>query len=263
MIEVTCRRRYKMAMFAVLLFSLLFRWGSVGAEPGRDQAQSKSGARRATGVRDTDLDRSRNDLIQRLRETRAGAARLLELRRAERERLRIDYERHSEYYRRELISRSDLAKLEHELANVMLRVIEDERWLAETDLAISEVSLREELLRLPDLGIGGYAETPKLLRYNGGTPWTPRQVARLEQFFVEKFGRALPISALGQTKMHDHLRFDHRDAIDIALHPDSVEGQSLLSFLRQAGIPFLAFRGVVPGSSTGAHIHIGKPSRRF
>jgi hypothetical protein len=80
---------------------------------------------------------------------------------------------------------------------------------------------------------------------------------------METFGRSLPISALGQTSTHDRLRFDHRDAMDVALHPDSREGQSLLNFLRQAGIPFVAFRGSVPGTSTGAHIHIGKPSPRL
>ena len=31
----------------------------------------------------------------------------------------------------------------------------------------------------------------------------------------------------------------------------------------RAGIPFLAFRGAVPGKATGPHIHIGFPSHRF
>jgi acetyl esterase/lipase len=101
------------------------------------------------------------------------------------------------------------------------------------------------------------------LRFNGGMLWKLRDVSRIEKFFVETFGRALPISALGQTATHDRLRFDHRDAMDVALHPDSQEGQSLLNFLRQAGIPFVAFRNAVPGSATGAHIHIGKPSARL
>jgi predicted nicotinamide N-methyase len=59
------------------------------------------------------------------------------------------------------------------------------------------------------------------------------------------------------------MRFDHRNAVDVALHPESVEGQSVLNFLRQAGIPFIAFRAAVPGAATGAHIHIGKPSPRL
>ncbi|MEW6208704.1 MAG: hypothetical protein AB1631_10080 [Acidobacteriota bacterium] len=35
------------------------------------------------------------------------------------------------------------------------------------------------------------------------------------------------------------------------------------SGLRSAGIPFLAFRQALAGSSTGPHIHIGYPSKRF
>jgi hypothetical protein len=33
--------------------------------------------------------------------------------------------------------------------------------------------------------------------------------------------------------------------------------------LRQAGIPFIAFRGQITSMSTGAHIHIGHPSPRL
>jgi hypothetical protein len=135
--------------------------------------------------------------------------------------------------------------------------------MAETDVAITEVAMRDELLRLPKLALGAYSETGTLLRFNGAALFKLGDATRVEKFFLQTFGRALPVSALGQTPTHDRLRFDHRDAIDVALHPDSREGQSLLNFLRQAGIPFVAFRGAVPGASTGAHIHIGKPSARL
>jgi hypothetical protein len=102
-----------------------------------------------------------------------------------------------------------------------------------------------------------------LLRFNGVARWTLSDTSKIQRFFTDAFGRALPISAYGQTITHERLRFDHRDAIDVALHPDSREGQSLLAFLRQTGIPFVAFRGAVPGTATGAHIHIGKPSPRL
>jgi hypothetical protein len=42
-----------------------------------------------------------------------------------------------------------------------------------------------------------------------------------------------------------------------------VEGRELMSYLRKTGIPFIAFRGRVPSMSTGAHIHIGRPSPRI
>jgi hypothetical protein len=129
-------------------------------------------------------------------------------------------------------------------------------------MVITEATMRDELLRLPGLAVGGYSETAALLRFNGGALWSLAVAPKIEKFYFETFGRPLPISALGQTPTHDRLHFDHRNAMDVALHPDSAEGRSLLNYLRQAGIPFIAFRNAVPGAATGAHIHIGKPSPR-
>jgi hypothetical protein len=36
-----------------------------------------------------------------------------------------------------------------------------------------------------------------------------------------------------------------------------------MAYLKKSGIPFIAFRGAVRSMSTGAHIHIGKPSPRI
>jgi hypothetical protein len=84
----------------------------------------------------------------------------------------------------------------------------------------------------------------------------------VKSFLVSKFGRTLPISAFGQTGLHTHLGFDHRNSVDVALHPDSPEGRLLLAKLRSFGVPFIAFRRAVPGIATGAHIHVGNPSPR-
>jgi hypothetical protein len=56
--------------------------------------------------------------------------------------------------------------------------------------------------------------------------------------------------------------FDHREAVDVGVDPDSVEGRGLMEYLRKTDIPFIAFRGKIPGMSTGAHIHVGRPSPR-
>ena len=84
----------------------------------------------------------------------------------------------------------------------------------------------------------------------------------IKSFFISKFGRTLPVSAFGQTRLHDRLGFDHRNGIDVALSPDSTEGRAVLDRLRGLGVPFIAFRRAVPGVATGAHIHVGKPSPR-
>lgn len=89
-----------------------------------------------------------------------------------------------------------------------------------------------------------------------------RIVGDIKPFFISKFGRTLPVSAFGQTHLHSRLGFDHRNSVDVALSPDSAEGRALLGKLRGFGVPFIAFRKAIPGVATGAHIHVGKPSRR-
>lgn len=216
-----------------------------------------------SAVVDSELARSRTDVLQKTKETRAGAEKLLALQEADFKRISEEYERRRELYYQGLISRSDVVQAEHAVAQAMLRLQADKRVLAETDTALTEFTLRDELLRLPGLALGGYSETGSLIRFNGAAGFTLAEVAKIEGFFTSIFGSGLPISALGQTATHDRMRFDHHNAVDVALHPESAEGRSVLNYLRQAGIPFIAFRGAVPGAATGAHIHIGKPSPRL
>ena len=71
------------------------------------------------------------------------------------------------------------------------------------------------------------------------------------------------MSAYGQTALHGRMGFDHRNALDVALHPDSPEGRAVMIFLRMNDIPFIAAWGAVPGQASGAHIHVGQPSPRL
>jgi len=87
--------------------------------------------------------------------------------------------------------------------------------------------------------------------------------ARAEIAFRERFGKPLPVSAMGQTAVHRAMGFDHRGRVDVALNPDQPEGAWLVEYLKQNHIPFIAFRGAVPGKATGAHIHIGPMSTRL
>jgi hypothetical protein len=84
----------------------------------------------------------------------------------------------------------------------------------------------------------------------------------IKGFFSSKYGRTLPVSAFGQTRLHDRFGFDHRNSVDVALNPDSPQGRALLGQLRGFGVPFIAFRHAIPGIATGAHIHVGNPSHR-
>ena len=126
----------------------------------------------------------------------------------------------------------------------------------------AEVAAAEQLAKTPLRG-RMYVATNALIRYNGSMAWVISDITKVSAYFVSTFNHALPISAFGQTEVHNQLGFDHSNSVDVALHPDSPEGQALINYLRNAGIPFLAFRQAVPGAATAAHIHIGYPSHRF
>ncbi len=225
-------------------------------------ATRRIAAARAAGETNAELGRLRADAIAKMKESRASYENLLSLYRDERTRLNQEFETRRELYQQGLIARDEVGTVQQALMLSMRNIADVERWIKEADIALAEVTLRDELLRLPPLGRGGYSEGDVLIRFNGAAHWSLAQAPKIERFFSETFGKGLPVSAYGQSPAHDRLRFDHRDAIDVALHPDSSEGRSLIAHLRRLGIPFLAFRGSVTGISTGAHIHIGKPSAR-
>jgi hypothetical protein len=164
-------------------------------------------------------------------------------------------------------SKSDLEKSEATLTAARSQLADRRQTvnqeITQADSLIAEVYALEQLAKTTSKRIGNYVSTAALIRYNGTSAWTLTNISKVEGFFASQFGRSLPVSAFGQTATHDRLNFDHRNSVDVAIHPDSAEGQAVIAFLRNAGIPFLAFRQAVPGSATGAHIHIGYPSRRI
>lgn len=92
--------------------------------------------------------------------------------------------------------------------------------------------------------------------------WSLAEANRVKEFFFLKFNRSLPLSAFGQSDLHTRWGLDHRNGMDVNLHPDSAEGRALVAYLRAESIPFLVFRGPIPGVATGPHIHVGNRSSR-
>jgi len=178
-------------------------------------------------------------------------------RRSELEELRQDL------YERGVLSQRELEDGQRALAETRMNAEDTRQAIAEADRMMTEARVAEALARLTPIDRGVYEETPGLARYNGSAAWSlAEDTPRLQQYFVARFGRPLPISAFGQTALHDHMGFDHRNALDVAVHPGSPEGRALMEHLRATGIPFIAAWGPVPGSASGAHIHVGQPSPR-
>jgi hypothetical protein len=103
----------------------------------------------------------------------------------------------------------------------------------------------------------------RVARHYGRGAWNQQDFDALARAYRQRFDQELPISALGQTPTHDRLGFNHRQRMDVAVHPDSSEGRWIMEYLRGQGIPFIAFRTHVSGCATGAHIHVGLPSSRL
>ncbi len=106
------------------------------------------------------------------------------------------------------------------------------------------------------------AESAAPAPLEGNGKWKLADARKIQDFFSARFKKPLPTSAFGQSDLHTRWGLDHRNGIDVGLHPDSVEGRALIEFLRRESIPFLAFRGPIPGVATGPHIHIGNRSPR-
>jgi hypothetical protein len=165
-------------------------------------------------------------------------------------------------FERGALSASDLEDGRRALASAQKDVDDTRRFMADADRMATEVRMAAG--SLPPLKTGGYEESADLIRFNGPAIWSlARDTPKLQQFFMARFGRALPVSAFGQTPLHNRMGFDHHNALDVALHPDGTEGRALMSYLRGAGIPFIAAWGAIRGSASGAHIHVGQPSARF
>ena len=245
--------------------------GMTLAVAGSCLAESRSPARASAAPPAGDVasaaarfKQSAAELTVALREYRESLAKLLVIH--ERAVTKAE-ERHAtsqELYARGAISRRDLEQSEAAVATARARVDEDQRAIVAADQATAEAEAASALAALPSPAPGEHQQTAALSRYQGRGVWTLASItSRLQQVFIARFGRALPISALGQTAMHDRMGFDHRNALDVAVHPDSVEGQALLEYLRTEGVPFIAYRGAVPGAASGAHIHVGLPSPRM
>jgi hypothetical protein len=130
----------------------------------------------------------------------------------------------------------DLAETRGRLAKQLADMARAEERLAQ---------LEEEELAYRFVGSGGFDELDML---------------DVESFYVEAFRTPLPVSADGDTPLHRSMGLDHTGRLDIAVHPDSDEGQFLTTMLESWGIPYIAFRSAVPGQATGPHVHIGLPS---
>ncbi len=218
-----------------------------------------------------ELAKRRVELIKAVNDSKESLAQLLVYREASLRSAVKERDQLKELYAQGLVAKQKIVESEtkvtfaqSEINKVRESMDAADKQIAHINETIAEEKTAALLAKAPPLARGGYVRTTSYVRYEGPGGFSLfADAGKITNFFTARFGHALPVSAFGQTSVHDRLGFDHRNAMDVAVHPDSAQGIALLDYLRRAGIPFIAFRSAVPGSATGAHIHIGRPSHRL
>ena len=166
-----------------------------------------------------------------------------------------------------LIPRAQVEENEHAVALAKQKVEETRRQMSNADSQIAgvlvETAADEEIAKNLRFAKQSLIRTSSFTRYTGSGGWNLSDAWKIQRFFSDTFNKQLPVAVFGQGAIHERWHLDHRNAMDIQLHPDGVEGRALLNFLQKNGIPYSAFRSAIPGTATGPHIHIGRPSHRY
>jgi hypothetical protein len=209
------------------------------------------------------LDAIRSEYVRATEDYKASLRTLLALYEAEAERAAKRLTELETLYEQGLISRRALEEQRRAVAAARDKVETTKHQIADAEAQIAAALLEAEEAKTEAARATStrpLVKTTSLIRYGGASSWSISDAWKVQLFFQNRFGRPLPISAFGQSTVHDRWGLDHRNSLDVPIHPDSVEGQALMGFLRANGIPFLAFRTASPGAATGPHIHIGYPS---
>ena len=255
-------------LIALLLLTLAATPALVQAQrrkalPAAKVASQPSPAEAARAAR----TKARTDLAKATDDYKASLGRLLELREANAKKAAVQTEKLRELYKEGIISKQEIEKSEGEIIEARAAVEDVRAKMGAADTLLAEAMIEDELApisfaKIPSTSAGSYVRKTAYIRFNGLGNWSLSNAGQVSRFFASKFGRVLPISAFGQSELHNRWGFNHHNAMDVAVHPDGREGQALIAYLQSAGIPFIAFRQAVPGSASGPHIHIGRPSSR-
>ena len=213
-----------------------------------------------------ELTKLREEFIKATNEYKTSLAKLLAI--YERNVIRAEEKlvQSQKLYDEGLVSQNELSESETAVAAAKDKVNETKRQMTNADSqiadAVVEAQAEAQMAKIPSRK-GSLLRTTSYIRYSGAGAWALSDAWKVQRFFQDSLKKQLPVGVFGQGAIHDRWRLDHRNAMDVSLHPDGPEGQLLMNYLRANGIPFLAFRSAIPGTATGPHIHIGRPSHRF
>ncbi len=159
-----------------------------------------------------------------------------------------------------ILARSDFEALEQELTarESVVELVNNRVKLLDELKQMAEAEKRLEALQSSARSLSSV-----MIRYDGNGLFQLSDLKVISGQFERKFHHALPVSALGQTALHQSMGLDHRNRVDVPLNPNEPEGLWLRGLLERLHIPYLAFRSAFAGAATAPHIHIGLGSSRL
>ena len=230
-------------------------------------AQRKSKKKPAPAQPASELTKLREDYIKATNEYKSSLGKLLPYYENDVKKAEEKLEQSKKLLAEGLIPKTQVEENERAVTVAKQKIAEVNRSMTSADEQVAavlvEADANEQIAKNLRLAKQGLVRTAAFTRYTGAGGWNLGDSWKIQRFFYATFNRQLPIAVFGQGPIHDRWRLDHHNAMDIQLHPDGVEGRALLEFLQKNGIPYLAFRSAIPGTATGPHIHIGRPSHRY
>jgi hypothetical protein len=221
----------------------------------------------------SELARLRAQFVEATQEVKASLTQLLDLYEKDVRKADERVAQTTELFRAGLVSKRELDRVEEEAEKARARVAGVQGQLKNADVQIAETLVEAEAeeaaakalakAKAAPRAAGGLLTTTAYIRFGGTRAWSLSEAGSVGQFFARSFGRQLPVSSFGQSPVHDRWGYAHHNAMDVGVNPDSVEGRALMEYLRGSGIPFTAFRYAIPGTATGPHIHVGRPSHKI
>jgi hypothetical protein len=120
-----------------------------------------------------------------------------------------------------VLARSEFTAFQDELVS-RERVLDLARHRAKLAQDLQQMALVEQ--QFESAAHAAAAAKYVMIRYEGNGLFDLGDLTAISNQFQKRFHHPLPISALGQTLVHQSMGLDHRNRVDVALNPDQPEG---------------------------------------
>ena len=232
-----------------------------------DVSAQRKGKKKPAAAPVSELEKLREEFINATKEFKASLEKLEAIYEGNVKRTEEKLELSKKLLAEGLIAKAQVDENERAVAAAKEKVAETRRQKTNADAQIASVLVETaadaQIAKDLRLARQRLVRTSAFTRFTGAPGWSLGEAYKIQRFFSDTFKKQLPVAVFGQGAIHDRWRLDHRNAMDVSVHPDTAEGRALLEFLQKNGVPYLAFRSAIPGTATGPHIHIGRPSHRY